>query len=164
MSLTIAHSQGELRALSAPEHEDRIIQHAIALLERRIFQAGPTLSRPSAVGDFLRLKLAGEPNEVFAAIFLNSAHEVLAYEPLFHGSITEAAIYPRVVVQHAMMHNAAALIMAHQHPSGNTEPSAADRAITQQLKVALAIIDVRVLDHLIIGKGMPYSFDEAGLL
>ena len=164
MSLIVAHSQPEFHTLSAPEHEDRIIQHAITLLERRIFRAGPLLQNPAAVYDYLRLKLAGEPNEIVAVIFLNTAHEVLAYEPLFHGSIAEATVYPRVVVQRAMMHNAAALIISHQHPSGNTEPSPADRAITQQLKTALAIVDVRVLDHIIVGKGTPYSFAEAGLL
>ncbi|MAH32555.1 MAG: DNA repair protein RadC, partial [Marinobacter sp.] len=95
---------------------------------------------------------------------LDTRHKVLAYEPLFRGTIDGASVYPRVVVQRALAANAAAVIFAHQHPSGNSEPSAADRAITRRLKDALDLIDIRVLDHFIIGEGRPYSFAENGLL
>ena len=97
-------------------------------------------------------------------LLLDTRHKVLAYEPLFRGTIDGASVYPRVVVQRALAANAAAVIFAHQHPSGNSEPSAADRAITRRLKDALDLIDIRVLDHFIIGEGRPYSFAENGLL
>jgi len=144
--------------------DDWIIRQAIALLERRIFGESAVLGSPAEVRDFLRLKLTAEPNEVFAVLFLDTRHRVLSYEPLFHGTIDQTAVHPRVVVQRALAANAAAVILAHQHPSGCIEPSMADRAITSRLKSALELIDIRVLDHFIIGKGEPYSFAEAGLL
>lgn len=164
MSLVIADSRPESLTLIAAQHEDWIIRQAIALLENRVFKAGPALGSPAAVRDYLRLKLVAEPNEIFAVVFLDNQHQVLAFEPLFKGTVDQTSVYPRVVVQRALALNAAALILAHQHPSGITEPSAADRAITERLKSALATVDVRVLDHFIVGKGNPYSFAEAGLL
>ena len=164
MSYAIADSRPESLILIAAQHEDWTIQQAIALLEKRVFKAGPALSSPAAVRDYLRLKLVVEPNEVFAVVFLDSQHQVLAYEPLFKGSVDQTSVYPRVVVQRALALNASALILAHQHPSGVTEPSVADRALTDRLKAALAMVDVRVVDHFIVGKGNPYSFAEAGLL
>ena len=164
MSLVVNDSCVESLSAVAAQHEDWIIQQAIALLERRIFKVGPCLSRPAAVRDYLRLKLVAEPNEVFAIVFLDSMHQVLAYEPMFRGTINSTAVYPRVVVQRVLELKAAAVVFAHQHPSGVTEPSSADRALTQQLQAALALIDVRVLDHIIVGQGIPYSFAEHGLL
>ena len=164
MSCIVTDSRPESLALIAAQHEDWIIQQAITLLEHRIFKAGPCLSSPAAVRDYLRLKLVAEPNEVFAVIFLDSQHRALAYEQLFKGSIDQTSVYPRVVVQRALALNASALILAHQHPSGVTEPSSADRALTERLKAALAMVDVRVMDHFIVGEGAPYSFAEAGLL
>ena len=146
------------------QNEDWIVQQAIVLLERRVFKAGPRLERPAAVRDYLRLKLVAEPNEIFVVVFMNSMHDVLAVEPMFHGTINATSVYPRVVLQRALQLNAAAVIFAHQHPSGTTEPSNADRLLTEQLKTALALIDVRVLDHFVIGQGTPYSFAESGLL
>lgn len=163
MSLVIADSRPESLTLIAAQHEDWIIRQAITLLENRVFKAGPALGSPAAVRDYLRLKLVAEPNEIFAVVFLDNQHQVLAFEPLFKGTVDQTSVYPRVVVQRALALNASALILAHQHPSGNTEPSAADRAITERLKSALATVDVRVLDHFIVGKGSPYSFAEAGL-
>ena len=153
-----------LESLTPVQNEDWIIQQAILLLERRVFRAGPRLDRPAAVKDYLRLKLVAEPNEVFAIVFMNSQHRVLAYEPMFKGTLNSTAVYPRVVVQRALELNAGAVIFSHQHPSGCTEPSSADRVLTDRLKAALALIDVRVLDHIIVGQGTPYSFAEAGLL
>lgn len=158
MSLVVNDSCVESLSAVAAQREDWIIQQAIALLERRIFKVGPCLSRPAAVRDYLRLKLVAEPNEVFAIVFLDSMHQVLAYEPMFRGTINSTAVYPRVVVQRVLELKAAAVVFAHQHPSGVTEPSSADRALTQQLQAALALIDVRVLDHIIVGQGIPYSF------
>lgn len=153
-----------VESLTPVRNEDWIIQQAILLLERRIFRAGPRLDRPAAVKDYLRLKLVAEPNEVFAVVFLNNLHGVLTYEPMFQGTINSTAVYPRVVVQRALELNAAAVILSHQHPSGCTDPSRADCALTEQLKAALALVDIRVLDHIIVGQGNPYSFAEAGLL
>jgi len=164
MSCIITDSCSEPLTLIAAQHEDWIIQQAITLLERRIFKAGPCLDRPAAVREYLRLKLVPEPNEVFAVVFMDSQHRVLSYEPLFHGTVNQTSVYPRVVVQRALALNASSLILAHQHPCGVTEPSPGDRLLTNQIKVALAMVDIRVLDHFIVGKGTPYSFSEAGLL
>ncbi|MBX6317215.1 MAG: DNA repair protein RadC [Pigmentiphaga sp.] len=143
---------------------DRIIEQAIAILERRIFATGPRLTGLEGAREYLRLKLLQEPNEVFVVVFLTTRHRVIACEALFRGTIDGAEVHPRVVVQRALALNAAALIVAHQHPSGDTTPSAADRAITNRLKDALSLVDIRLLDHFIIGKGTPYSFAASGLL
>ena len=164
MSVVINDSCLESLSDISVQNEDWIVQQAIVLLERRVFKAGPRLERPAAVRDYLRLKLVAEPNEIFVVVFMNSMHDVLAVEPMFHGTINATSVYPRVVLQRALQLNAAAVIFAHQHPSGTTEPSNADRLLTDQLKTALALIDVRVLDHFVIGQGTPYSFAESGLL
>ncbi len=164
MSVVINDSCLESLSDISVQNEDWIVQQAIALLERRVFKAGPRLERPAAVRDYLRLKLVAEPYEIFVVVFMNSMHDVLAVEPMFHGTINATSVYPRVVLQRALQLNAAAVIFAHQHPSGTTEPSNADRLLTEQLKTALALIDVRVLDHFVIGQGAPYSFAESGLL
>lgn len=164
MSVVINDSCLESLSDISIQNEDWIVQQAIVLLERRVFKAGPRLERPAAVRDYLRLKLVAEPNEIFVVVFMNSMHDVLAVEPMFHGTINATSVYPRVVLQRALQLNAAAVIFAHQHPSGTTEPSNADRLLTEQLKTALALIDVRVLDHFVIGQGTPYSFAESGLL
>ena len=164
MSFVLNDSCVESLSVVAAQHEDWIIQQAIALLEQRVFKADPRLDRPAAVRDYLRLKLVTEPNEVFVVVFMDSLHQVLAYEPMFRGTINSATVHARVIVQRALELNAAAVILSHQHPSGATEPSNADRALTQQLQAALALIDVRVLDHIIVGQGIPYSFAEHGLL
>ncbi|WP_238897631.1 JAB domain-containing protein [Achromobacter xylosoxidans] len=164
MSFVVNDSRVESLSVVASQHDDWIIQQAIALLEQRVFKAGPCLDRPQAVRDYLRLKLVAEPNEVFVVVFMNSLYEVLAYEPMFRGTVDSAAVYPRVIVQRALALNATAVIFSHQHPSGHTEPSSADRTLTGRLKDALALIDVRVLDHIVIGQGEPYSFAESGLL
>jgi len=164
MSLIVNDSCVEPRFAPASQSDDWIIRQAIALLEQRVFKAGPLLDQPQAVKDYLRLKLVAEPNEVFAIVFMNSQHRVLAYEPMFKGTLDSTAVYPRVVVQRALELNAGAVIFSHQHPSGCTEPSSADRVLTDRLKAALALIDVRLLDHIIVGQGTPYSFAESGLL
>ncbi|BAT64946.1 MAG TPA: DNA repair protein RadC [Denitromonas sp.] len=164
MSLIVNDSCVEPRFTPASQSDDWIIRQAIALLEQRVFKAGPLLDQPQAVKDYLRLKLVAEPNEVFAIVFMNSQHRVLAYEPMFKGTLDSTAVYPRVVVQRALELNAGAVIFSHQHPSGCTEPSSADRVLTDRLKAALSLIDVRVLDHIIVGQGTPYSFAESGLL
>ncbi len=122
------------------------------------------LESPQAVRDYLKALLRHEPHEVFGCLFLDSKHRVLAFEALFQGSIDSASVYPRQVVKRALAHNAAALILCHNHPSGVAEPSQADRVLTQRLKEALALVDVRVLDHFIVGDGEPLSLAEYGWL
>ena len=113
---------------------------------------------------YLTARLRHQPHEVFAVLFLDTRHRVIAYEELFHGTIDGTSVHPRQVVRRALHHNAAALILAHNHPSGVAEPSRADESITLRLKEALALIDVRVIDHFVIGDGQSVSFAERGLL
>ena len=109
-------------------------------------------------------QLRGKPHEVFAALFLDNQHRVLAYQELAQGTLDGAAVYAREVVKAALKHGAAAVIFAHNHPSGVAEPSAADRVLTEKLKQALALVEIRVLDHFIVGEGPPVSFAERGWL
>jgi DNA repair protein RadC len=123
-----------------------------------------SLAHPSACADYLRARIGAYPYEVFACIFLDNRHRIIAFEEMFRGTIDGASVHPREVVRRCIAHNAAAVILAHNHPSGVAEPSQADRAITAELKRALETIQVRVLDHFIIGAGMPTSFAARGLL
>jgi DNA repair protein RadC len=125
---------------------------------------GEALSDPRSAGEYLRLRLQDLDHEVFGALFLDSQHRVIAYEELAHGTLDGAAVYPREVVKRALRHSAAAVIFAHNHPSGVAEPSAADRMLTDRLRQALGLLDIRVLDHLVIGEGAPVSFSERGWL
>jgi DNA repair protein RadC len=122
------------------------------------------LTAPTDVAQFLQLALAQEKNEVFAAIFLNNKHKVLSFETLFTGTIDGAAVYPRVIVQQALACNAAAVIFSHNHPSGCCEPSRADQQITKRLTDALALIDVRVLDHFVVSRSEWVSLAERGMV
>lgn len=125
---------------------------------------GDVLSSPAAVRDYLRLRLEGLAHEVFMAIYLDAQNRVLAVEELFRGTLTQTSVYPREVVKRALAHNAGGIILAHNHPSGVAEPSQADRWLTDQLKHALALVDVKVLDHFIVGGGRAVSFAEQGWL
>lgn len=125
---------------------------------------GDVLSSPGAVRDYLRLHLGGLPHEVFMALFLDAHNRVLAREELFRGTLTQTSVYPREVVKRALAHNAAGIILAHNHPSGVAEPSQADRWLTDQLKAALGLVDVRVLDHIIVAGSKGLSFAERGWL
>ncbi len=120
------------------------------------------LKSPQAVKDYLKAELRHEPHEVFGCLFLDSKHRVLAFEVLFRGSIDSASVYPRQVIKRSLAHNAAALILCHNHPSGVSEPSQSDVILTRRLKTALELVDVRVLDHFIIGDGEPLSMVEYG--
>jgi DNA repair protein RadC len=122
----------------------------------------PVLENPHAVREYLKAMLRHEPHEVFGCLFLDSKHQVLTFEALFRGSIDNTSVHPREVVKRALAHNAAALILCHNHPSGNSDPSQADRVLTKRLQTALELIDVRVLDHFIIGDGDPLSMAEYG--
>lgn len=127
-------------------------------------RAGRVLSKPDETRDFLRLRLADYRNEVFGCLFVDNRHRIIAVRELFQGTIDGASVYPRVVVQQAMEVNAAAVVFFHNHPSGVAEPSHADEAITRRLKDALALVDVRVLDHFVVSAGESVSFAERGLL
>ena len=170
---------------------DRIIKRALKLLDTRM-RNSDALSSPQAVRDYLRLTLSDKEHEVFMCIFLDAQNRVLASEELFRGTLTQTSVYPREVVKAALKHNAAAVILAHRqkhglgtdlragdvhehgdaaavilahpHPSGVAEPSRADEALTQALKQALALVDVKVLDHFVIAAGSAVSFAERGLL
>lgn len=127
-------------------------------------QSGDALNSPGAVRDYLQLLLRGREQEVFMAIFLDAQHRVLAAEELFHGTLTQTSVYPREVVKRALHHNAAATIFAHNHPSGVSEPSQSDRLLTDALKQALALVDVRALDHFIVAGTGCLSFAERGMM
>ena len=123
------------------------------------------LASPGAVRDYLRLQLGGLGHEAFMALWLDAQHRLLASETLFSGSLTQTSVYPREVVKKALAHNAAAVVFAHNHPSGVAEPSVADRQLTAALKEALALVEVQVLDHFVVaGTGRPLSFAEQGFL
>ncbi|MFK8068693.1 MAG: DNA repair protein RadC [Gammaproteobacteria bacterium] len=131
---------------------------------RSALDRSESLTSPADTRAFLTAQLRQHPHEVFAALFLDSKHRVIAYEELFRGTIDGASVHPREVVKRTLYHNAAALIFAHNHPSGNTEPSRADQQITQHLKEALQLVDVRVLDHFVVGDGDAVSLAERGML
>lgn len=143
-----------------------LIQQAVAEIEKHWAGMDDAMccSDPTVTSAYVKLKLGGYPYEVFACLFLDIRHRVLAFEELFRGSIDGASVHPREVVRHCIQHNAAAVIFAHNHPSGITEPSAADRAITLRLRDALTLIDVHVLDHLIVGSGTPTSMAQRGMI
>ena len=143
------------------------VQAAIELAARSLMedlQKGHSLTSPGAVRDFLRLKLAGLPHEVFVCIHLDAQHRVISVEEMFRGTLTQTSVYPREVVKAALKANAAAVIFAHNHPSGVAQPSRADELLTQELKSALALVEVKVLDHFIVAGNQALSFAERGLL
>ncbi|MHB0818451.1 RadC family protein [Stutzerimonas stutzeri] len=144
--------------------ENQVIEEALRILDRRLFNRGPALVKPESVARYLKLKLAHLEHEVFGVVFLDSKHRALTFEILFQGTIDGASVYPRQIVKRALANNAAALILVHNHPSGCSEPSDADRTLTHRLKEALALVDVRVLDHFIVGAGIPLSMAEHGWL
>ena len=151
------HGLGPARACRLAAALELCNRYLAAGLER-----GEALSDPHAAGRYFAQRLRGQPQEVFACLFLDARHRALAFEELFHGTIDGAEVHPREVVRRALAHNAAAVIAGHNHPSGNPEPSAADRAVTAQLKQSLALVDVRLLDHFVIGDGPPASMAARG--
>ncbi len=129
--------------------EEQTIAAAAEILRRRMMRLG-SLSDPTSAADFLRMRLASIEHEVFYVMYLDSRHSIIAAGIAFSGTIDGAEVYPREIVKLALQHNAAAIICAHNHPSNNPEPSAADRAVTARLKQALALVDVRLLDHFVV--------------
>jgi DNA repair protein RadC len=141
---------------------------AVLELSRRylhqVLVRGDPLESPEVTRQYLKSALRDHSNEVFACLFLDTRHRVIAFEELFYGTIDGATVYPRVVAEKALRHGAAALIVAHNHPSGISEPSLADQAITRRLKDALALLDIRLLDHFVVGDGAPVSMAARGML
>jgi len=157
--LCAVHGLGPAKALQLAAGLALGQRHLLATLAR-----GSPLSSPAATRDYLVSVLRHRSREVFLCLFLDTRHRVIASEELFHGTIDAASVHPREVVKCALSHNAAAVIAAHNHPSGVSEPSAADHAVTDRLRSALALVDIRLLDHFIVGEGPPISLAERGLL
>jgi DNA repair protein RadC len=142
--------------------DSNLVSSALRCLERNLRHGSVLLNDAREVCAYLQLQLAEEKNEVFATLFLDNQHRLLAYEKLFYGTINETMVYPRVIIQKSLEHNAAAIILAHNHPSGKCEPSRADIEITNQIRTILGIINVSLLDHIIVSYPNTYSFAEHG--
>ncbi|WP_237932543.1 RadC family protein [Buttiauxella sp. S19-1] len=172
LALAPAPSQTDLFCLTgssdAPPaltpYAQRTIRRAVSLLDKHLRQPGVAFTSSDVTRDWLRLQLAPLEREVFMVLLLDNQHRLLAHETLFSGTINHTEAHPREVVKFALRHNAAAVLFAHNHPSGDAEPSQADRKITERLKNALALVDVRVLDHFVVGRNSIVSFAERGWL
>jgi DNA repair protein RadC len=155
-----------IKGLGGPAKRAELV--AVLELARRALaqqlKAREVFSTPHAVKEYLQLHLAGREHEVFAVLFLDAQNRLITMEELFRGTLTQTSVYPREVVLQALQHQAAAVVLAHNHPSGTVQPSRADEALTQTLKAALALVDVRVLDHVIVAPGQALSMAEKGLL
>jgi len=157
-SLMVKDETGRYRLATGNE----ILEAAVAEINRR-FARGVAITSPADTVEFFRLRLGPLEHEIFAVLWLDNKHRVLAFEELFRGTIDSASVHPREIVKSAIRHNAAACILCHNHPSGVADPSQADRTITARVKEALNVIEVRTLDHVVVGD-RPYSFAEHGLL
>ncbi|CAN7363564.1 DNA repair protein RadC [Acidovorax sp. LjRoot129] len=157
--LLVRDGAGDYRPAEAGE----VLQAAQQFLGRQL-PACEILSSPQVVRDFLRVKLGALEHEVFAVLMLDAQNRLIEYVELFRGTVSQTSVYPREVVKESLARNAAALILVHNHPSGVAEPSRADEHVTQTLKSALALVDVRVLDHLVVAGSEVLSFAERGLL
>ncbi len=144
-----------------PADADQIIEAARQVVDQRM-RRGTPFSDPTIAGSFFRDKLAGLQREVFAAVFLDTRHRLIDYAELFFGTVDGAEVHPRELVKQALLLNSAAVVVAHNHPSGEPEPSAADRALTARLKQALALVDVRLLDHFVVGGRASLSMATRG--
>lgn len=158
--------RGSLQPLFAGNSNEKctIAKELVQRLLSEELECGDALNSPGAVRDYLRLLLNSREHEVFAVIFMDAQHRVIACEELFRGTLTQTSVYPREVVKAALKHNAAAVIFAHNHPSGVAEPSQSDRMLTDALKQALALVDVRVLDHFIVAGTNTLSMAERGII
>lgn len=159
----IATENSELYQITEPVSRAEIVRFAHILLSRQ-FRNRRKIASPDDVRQWLVMKLAPETRECFAVIFLSQQHHILAYETLFTGTLNQAMVYPRELLKRALTHNAAAVILVHNHPSGESAPSQADIQLTKVLTDALALVDIRIPDHMIIGGDSVYSFAEHGLL
>ncbi|MFG0372560.1 MULTISPECIES: RadC family protein [Citrobacter] len=151
-----------LFARALPPAEQQTIREALTLLERQLREPGASFTSSHAVRDWLRLQLASLEREEFIALFLDNQHCLIAHETLFTGTINHTQVHPREVVKSGLKHNCAAVIVAHCHPSGLAEPSHADRQVTTRIQQALGLVDIRLLDHLVVGGMDIISFSERG--
>lgn len=158
MTLYVQESPSSYRPAATRE----VVREALKVTQKAV--RGPSLRDPRALKEFLMVRLAHLEHEVFAVVHLDSRLRFIAFEELFRGTIDGAAVYPREVVKAVIQHNSAAVVLVHNHPSGMPEPSHADEHITRRLKEALALIDVRVVDHIVVGEDFCESFAERGLL
>lgn len=149
---------------SLAPRERSVIDRALEILGRCLRQPGIALVDPDAVKQYLRLHIGGETTEVFCVMYLDPQNRVIAFDKLFTGTLTQASVYPREIVRASLAHGASSVILAHNHPSGAVQPSNADHALTQTIKAALALVDVRVLDHVIVSSDKASSMAEKGLL
>lgn len=147
-----------------PRVDDEIVAMAVQIVRERMTVSGIQLSTPSAVKDFAVLRLGASQVEQFLVLYLDCHLRLVADDVAFTGTLTQVSVYPREIVRAALHHNAANVILAHNHPSGSPEPSAADKMLTQALRDALHLVDVTVVDHIVVGQGAPLSFAERGLL
>lgn len=159
----VAHGVNGLR-IGLRARDRAVIERALSILGAYMRTGGSVFDSPSTVGDYLRLQLDGETAEHFCVLYLDSRHRGIAFERHFSGTLDKTAVYPREIVLAALQHGAACVVLAHNHPSGNVNPSQADEALTQTIKAALAFVDVRVLDHVIVGGGATLSMAECGLI
>lgn len=153
-----------LFAAALPASAQQTIREALTLQECQLREPGTSFTSSHAVRDWLRLQLASLVREEFTALFLDNQHRLIAHETLFTGTINHTQVHPREVVKAGLKHNCAAVIVAHSHPSGEAEPSQADRIITERLQAALELVDIRLLDHLVVGGMEIVSFSERGWL
>ncbi|PLC64580.1 hypothetical protein B9P82_09325 [Citrobacter sp. L55] len=144
--------------------DQQTVREALTLLEGQLREPGASFTSSHAVRDWLRLQLASLEREEFTALFLDNQHRLIAHETLFTGTINHTQVHPREVVKAGLKHNCAAVIVAHSHPSGEAEPSQADRKITERLRAALELVEIRLLDHLVVGGMEIVSFSERGWL
>ena len=144
--------------------EQAALGRAMRLLERGLRTPGAALESPDATRDYLRLWLAHCDVEIFAVLFLSSQHELIEAREMHRGTLAQTSVYPREIVRAALQLNAGAVILAHDHPSGHPEPSDSDRKLTKTIKDALALVDVRVVDHVVVGGSLSFSFAERGLV
>jgi len=158
----IRDAEGNYR-MNRPAKAEEIVSLAESILRERV-ECGEPLTDPATVKRWLMARLSDRPHEVFCVLYLDNRHRVIAFEELFRGTLDGASVHPREVVKQALQHNAAAVIFTHNHPSGIAEPSDADRRLTQRLKDALSLVDIRTLDHFVVGGGEVVSFAERGWL
>lgn len=147
----------------SPVEQQMLVTMALTVMEHR-YQPGALMGSPVESKAYLQLRLAERKAEVFACLFLDTRNRVICFEEMFHGTIDGAFVYPRVVVQRALAVNASAVVLTHNHPSGDPKPSRADITLTQRLKEALGLVDVRILDHIVVGATSAASFAELGML
>jgi DNA repair protein RadC len=163
---TDARALGRIKGLGGPAKRSQLV--AVLELARRAMaeqlRARQVLDTPEALSHYLQLHLAHRGHEVFAVLFLDAQHRMIALEEMFRGTLAETSVYPREVLVRALHHQAAAVVLAHNHPTGLVRPSRADEALTRGLRAALALVDVRVLDHVIVGPGQALSMAQQGLM